>query len=413
MSEATQFQRSVSLGEVNKGELCSGCGLCAGVSQGAVGMSTVAPGFSRPIQQSGLTASQELAIAAACPGLVVDDWKSPSTDRKLHNSWGPYLACLTGHASDPQVRFRGSSGGAVSALAIHAVEAGFAARVLQVYQDTANPTRNIMQLSSTSEDILRGSGSRYAASSPLEDIGTLLDEGITTVFIGKPCDVSALRKLRSVDPRVDRVFPIMLSFFCGGIPSHDGADRIVEAMGMSNASLKNFRYRGEGWPGLTVAEDIDGSKATMKYENSWGDYLSKQVQFRCKICPDAVGGAADIACADAWYGGETGYPKFEEEEGRSLIMVRSSAGQALLQSALDAKALVAEELEISQVDLMQPAQARRKRRIAARVLASKILGKPTPKMSGLNVLKAAKEERVPALVKEFLGTLRRVLTRRF
>ena len=55
----------------------------------------------------------------------------------------------------------------------------------------------------------------------------------------------------------------------------------------------------------------------MSYADSWGAHLSKHVQFRCKICPDAVGGVADIACADAWYGGDSGYPQFDEAAGRS------------------------------------------------------------------------------------------------
>ena len=51
----------------------------------------------------------------------------------------------------------------------------------------------------------------------------------------------------------------------------------------------------------------------MSYAQSWGEILTKHVQFRCKVCPDGSGGFADVACADAWYGDERGYPSFEEE----------------------------------------------------------------------------------------------------
>ncbi|MFX8820896.1 Coenzyme F420 hydrogenase/dehydrogenase, beta subunit C-terminal domain, partial [Acinetobacter baumannii] len=85
------------------------------------------------------------------------------------------------------------------------------------------------------------------------------------------------------------------------------------------------------------------------------------MQFRCKICQDAVGGVADIACADAWYGGESGYPTFEEKDGRSLIIARTNAGQRLIESGQAAAAIKIEVLDVDQIDLMQPSQARRKR----------------------------------------------------
>jgi len=413
MTDMVKFRRSTALDAVERGQLCAGCGLCAGISDGAVAMGTFPPGYSRPAQTRTLTDAQEATIAKACPGLVINDWAQPTTDASSHSAWGPYLSCLTGYATDPDVRYKGSSGGAVSALAIHALKIGLAKNVLHVFQDPQHPTRNVMQTSSSAAEVIAGSGSRYAASSPLEDVEQHLSSGVPTVFIGKPCDVSALRSLALLDKRVDRVFPVMLSFFCGGIPSHSGADRIVEDMGLDPARLKNFRYRGEGWPGLTVAEQRNGAKATMLYEKSWGDFLSKQVQFRCKICPDAVGGTADIACADAWYGGETGYPQFAEQDGRSLIMVRTARGQELLEDAVNSKALRTETLPIGEIDLMQPAQARRKRQVAARVLAAKVAGKPTPKMDGLDLSKAVKEESPIALAREFLGTLRRIFTKRF
>lgn len=147
----------------------------------------------------------------------------------------------------------------------------------------------------------------------------------------------------------------------------------------------------------------------MTYENSWGRFLSPQVQFRCKICPDSVGGVADIACADAWYGGESGYPQFDEAPGRSLILARTEAGERFLEDAVVSGRLVKEDLPIREIDLMQAAQARRKRLIAARMAAWRLVGRPVPEMKGLEVAKARRNSPVPALLKEFAGTLRRIV----
>ncbi len=388
------------------GELCSGCGLCAGVSGGAIRMRDDAPGYNRPEVVGPVDAAAERLIAAACPGAAVAAWQDAP---QVHPYWGPLREVMTGAAVDPAVRFQGSSGGVVSALAIHALTSGLVDRVLHVGADLAAPTRNRTLVSRSPAEVLAGAGSRYTASSPLADLAAILAEGGRAAFIGKPCDVSALRQAAKADPRVATHVPLMISFFCGGVPSHDGVERILRAMKVSGQPLSAFRYRGQGWPGLCVAETTDGARAELTYRESWGAHLSKEVQFRCKICPDAVGGVADIACADAWYGDESGYPSFEEQEGRSLIVARTEAGSRLLAAALGAQALQAEPLDPREIDKMQPSQARRKRLVLARTAALPLVGQPRPRMAGLKVGAAARKASAPEALRNLLGTLRRTL----
>jgi coenzyme F420 hydrogenase subunit beta len=372
-------------------------------------METVAPGYSRPRQYAPVSATQEQVIATACPGAQVAAWGDAPD---VHRYWGPYHQVLTGNAVDARVRFEGSSGGVLSALAIHALQSGLVERVLHISADPDQPTRNILQWSSNAEDVLAGAGSRYAASSPLAEIDHILGQGVPFAFIGKPCDVSALRQFALMDPRVDQLIPIKLSFFCGGLPSHTGADQVIRAMGLDPAEVRSFRYRGDGWPGLTRAESANGSTGEMRYEDSWGGHLSKEVQFRCKICPDAVGGVADIACADAWYGGESGYPQFEEQDGRSLVITRTSSGEKLLQSAIGAHAITVETLPVEEVRLMQPSQARRKRLVSSRLAACSVTGQPRPKTGGLAVSIAARDASLRDRLRDFIGTIRRILLNR-
>jgi coenzyme F420 hydrogenase subunit beta len=400
---------SPSLRRALAGDLCAGCGLCAGVSQGAVELVTVAPGYSRPLQIAPLPAAAEAKIEAACPGLKVAPWPL-APHRDVH--WGPHQAVLTGRATDAAVRHQASSGGAISALAMQALADGLVDAVVHVTADPERPAWNVLKISRNAEEVLDGAGSRYAASSPLASIDSLLAAGLRYAFIGKPCDISALRMLATRDSRVDERIPIMLSFFCGGVPSHAGADRIVRAMGLAPEKLSQFRYRGFGWPGKTVAETSDGGQATMSYAESWGKHLSREVQFRCKICPDAVGGAADIAAADAWYGGDTGYPQFEERDGRSLIMPRTRTGLDLVDRCIGAGRLEAEPLPLREIDLMQPSQANRKRLVSARRAACRTLLQPVPVSDGLMLKDAAREGTWHLRLKNYLGTLRRIITGR-
>lgn len=398
---------SQTVRRVLKGELCTGCGLCAGVSGGAIEMRSEAPGYNRPQVVADVTPAAEAKIREACPGAVVASWEgvAPVVDPY----WGPAREVLTGAAIEAETRYEGSSGGAISALLIHALESGVVDRVVHIGPDPEHPSRNLTVVSRSRAEILAGAGSRYTASSPLAHLDSMLDEGGAMAFVGKPCDVSALRQAARRDPRVDRHVPVMLSFFCGGIPSHDGVERILKTLGIAGEPLAAFRYRGQGWPGKCVAETVSGKVADMSYERSWGHHLSKEVQFRCKICPDAVGGAADIACADAWYGDESGYPSFEEEEGRSLIMSRTEAGARLLATAVSGGVMETQPLDPREIERMQPAQARRKRLILARILALLLVGQPRPRMVGLAVAEAARKAPPLEALKNVLGTIRRTL----
>jgi coenzyme F420 hydrogenase subunit beta len=394
---------------VLKEQLCSGCGLCASVSGGAITMGVSPPGYSRPVQNGAVDAAAERRIAAACPGAVVEPWVD---EGRTHPFWGPCRQVLTGYASDSSLRFEASSGGALSALAIHALRSGLVDRVIHVSADPDHPTRNRIVVSTSEAEIAANSGSRYSSSSPLQDIEHQLQAGGRFAFIGKPCDVSALRRLARVDPRVDQHAPLALSFFCAGVPSYTAADRILTALGVDPGEVAAFRYRGHGWPGMATATLQNGGSAQMDYAASWGEILSKQVQFRCKICPDGVGGVADIACGDAWYGDEDGYPKFEESEGRSLIVSRTAVGERLVDAALAAGALVASPLEIDQIDLMQPGQTRKKRLVKSRVLALAATLHAAPRMDGTWVDQAAKGAEMGEQLRSFVGAARRIMTGR-
>jgi coenzyme F420 hydrogenase subunit beta len=369
-------------------------------------MGVAPPGYARPVQHRPLGARAEDIIAGACPGVIVQGWDAGP---RVHPYWGPYRSISTGHAVDPSLRFRASSGGALTALVVHALRIALVDRVIHVSSDPDQPTRNRIAVSETEAEVVAGAGSRYSASSPMEVIEGQLRQGGRFAFIGKPCDVSALRRLAVLDDRVARHATLALSFFCAGVPSHAAAGRLLDAMDVAPDELVAFRYRGYGWPGAATAALRDGSQRQMDYDESWGGVLSKEVQFRCKVCPDAVGGVADVACADAWYEDDGGYPSFEESDGRSLIMGRTAVGQALIESAATAAEIALEALGVDDIERMQPSQARRKRLVRARRLALAATFQASPVDAGTCVIEASKKAGLGERVHNFLGMVRRVL----
>ncbi|WP_428517323.1 Coenzyme F420 hydrogenase/dehydrogenase, beta subunit C-terminal domain [Roseovarius sp.] len=318
----------------------------------------------------------------------------------------------TGWATDPEVRFAGASGGVLSALLVHILDSGDVEAVVQVAADPDNPISNRTMIGKKRADILAAAGSRYAPSDPLAEIQELLATGRRYAFVGKPCDVAALRALADERREIAATFPIMISFFCAGVPSETGGRAVLQALQASPADISRFRYRGQGWPGRATATLRNGSERSMSYHDSWGGILSKHVQHRCKICADGTGKAADIVCADAWDCDASGYPVFDEADGVSLIVTRTKLGDRLLNEAIAADSIATKHFRIERLAEIQPGQRERRRALFARLLALRLAGCPVPRYRGLRIARAALQNPARRNLKNFLGMLRRVIRQR-
>ena len=387
-------------------DCCSGCGACAAVSHGAVAMRMTATGFLRPHQTAPVSGRTDAIIADICPGIGLAQGSREGDDHPL---WGPLIAVRTGASTDGNLRHHASSGGALSGLLVHLLETGTVERIVQVAASAASPIDNAMVESLSADDVYQAAGSRYAPSAPLSDLDRELSRPGRFAFVGKPCDVAALRALGRHDARVDEKIATLLSFFCAGIPSLQGTRAILDRLNVDERSLAGFRYRGDGWPGRCTATLRDGGEADMSYEESWGDILTKHVQFRCKICPDGSGGFADVVCGDAWHSGDDGRPLFEEAEGRSLIISRTARGEALVRQAIGANYLTAAAAGVEEIERWQPSQASRKRLVIARLAGMAAAGRGVPRFRGLQLARAALAAGLWPNARNFLGMLRRLV----
>ena len=401
-----QSPKAPFLARVERGALCAGCGGCAALSGGAITMQRSDAGLLRPRQSAPIDAKTDRAIAAICPGLGQTVEAGGRTDDVV---WGPYVSMQTGWARDAALRHRASSGGALSAVMVHLLQTGAVDGIVQTEADPDNPMGNRTVISRDTETVLQSAGSRYAPSAPLAGIMPLLDGTERFAFVGKPCDVAALRALERDDARVAERFPVMLSFFCAGVPSLQGAAGILRALEVAEADLDRFRYRGQGWPGQATATLKDGSERSMSYFESWGRILSHHVQHRCKICADGAGAAADVVCADAWKADENGYPLFEEEDGISLVVARTEKGAALIAAAEAAGTLVLDGFDVADLRGIQKGQLWRRRLLSARLAALRLMGKPVPRYEGLQVRAVARLAGRRERLRNFIGMIKRVL----
>ena len=376
--------------EIVQAGLCIGCGLCVGVvGSDRLRLVMTPEGRERPMPIDRLSERENALVNAICPGLQIhgaaEDELGADTETDL--IWGPASEIFIGYAADPMVRFRGSTGGVLTALGQFLLASGRVNFVLHIGASSESPLRSERKLSFDTAQVLEGAGSRYGPAAALVDFETVLSRGEPFALIAKPCDVTAVDNLARHDVRVRQLLRYRLALVCGGVSDLTKSEELLAELGVAEDQLRLFRYRGYGNPGPTRIETEDGRAYEVSYQQLWEDESKWMIQPRCKICPDAIGEAADIVASDTWPGGgPTG-----EDKGFNGIIVRTHRGRALLHAALSAGAVIVERrIDFRELDIVQPHQVRKKRAVWARLAGMNAAGLPVPHTSRLRIESCAR-----------------------
>ncbi|WP_137701775.1 Coenzyme F420 hydrogenase/dehydrogenase, beta subunit C-terminal domain [Marimonas lutisalis] len=382
---------------------CIGCGLCKALAPGAViTMVESENGHLRPRASNPIQTEQEAAIMRLCPGINIHG-PFGKTMGDADPVWGAVKRVARGHAADPDTRFRAAAGGIMTALSQFLVESGRVSKVLQVRADPENAVASRPVANRDAESVLASSGSRYATCATLERLPDILAEGEPIAVAMKPCDIAAIRNLQAENERARKLIVCTIALFCGTVPSLEASDDFLARRGLTRNDIVEFRWRGHGCPGPTYARTADGREFEGAYREFWVDN-HWTTQFRCKICPDAVGLQADIATGDAWPGG---WPK-GEDDGWNMLIAHTEVGEHLLADCEAAGKIWLEDSDIEFVSDTQPHHVSLRRALAARLAAGRIAGLPEPNFSDLGLNACAAGLDPDTLAKNFAGTLRRI-----
>ena len=372
-----------SVERVVRSDNCSGCGACARLST-SISMELDSEGFIRPTFQGDDRPDDPSAartFARICPGVAVTSAATAAIPD--HDTLGPAVSAWTAWAVDPGYRFAGSSAGVLSALSSWLLEVGEATSVIGAAMSADSPRRTVPLELRSKADVLSASGSRYA---PVANASLFDARRADHAFVGKPCEVYAARQL--IGMTTDAA-PVLLSFFCAGVPSQFATDELVSTMAADQDRVVSVRYRGNGWPGSFVVRDAGGGIQSTSYEDSWGNHLGGRLQERCKICPDGTGGHADIAVGDYWHADSSGFPLFDDADGLSVAIARTERGHRLLMRARDAGVLGLEPVELDAVAAVQPLQVKRRRTLLGRLAGRRLAGRAIPRYRGFRLLRLA------------------------
>ena len=406
----------MNIGEVVAGQLCTGCGVRSYLAPERYEMVDDLNLGRRPMLIRSSDSHGDLEdddAIRSCPGRQLKHSEDPrgyGAENDLSLAWGPVIEIWEGHASDPEIRLEGSSGGVLTALSLYCIEREGMHGVLHSTSKVETPYLNESVMSTDRSQLLAATGSRYAPTSPCDSLDLIEKAPSPCVFVGKPCDVAGLRGAQESRPALNDKLGLALSFFCAGTPSTRGTLELLKRAGVSNlAGVESVRYRGNGWPGRWIVrargDDGDIHQHSMTYDDSW-DFLQRFRQWRCYICPDHTGEFADISCGDAWHRDSS------FDAGRSLVVVRTEVGRDILHRAMAAGYLSLRVTEPRSLYQSQPNLLDSRCSLWGRLLALRLSGAPAPSYSGFPLAKLwLRRVSVVQKIRSIVGTLKRIRTK--
>jgi len=375
-----------SLSDIVDNGLCIGCGLCQSVAgNDKIKISMSSKGRLEPKEINKLQSDTFEKIKKVCPGVIVEGLPKNEIDKNSKHDliWGYYRSLLYSWSTNEQIRFQSSTGGLLNGLSLYLLETKKVDFILHTAGDPSHPMRSLPKFSYTKEDLLNSeSRSRYGPASPLSRFNEALDTNQNFAFVGKPCDIAAIRQLSKSDNRVDKQCKYLLTLVCGGSTEFTKSQDFIKSFDVKEEDLTEFRYRGYGNPGKMYIKTKTGKEFDREYNSFWGEESTWRVHFRCKICPDAIGECSDIAALDTWRGGS---PK-GEDEGYNAAIVRTQKGSDLLNDAIKSGYIMkGDELKIEDINDFQPHQVNKKKAVYARHLGMKNKNIPTLSTNGLRI----------------------------
>lgn len=225
------------------------------------------------------------------------------------------------------------------------------------------------KFSETPEEVIDGCGSSYHPTAPLLNIMEALNREQNFAFMGKPCDINALRNLGKTDPRVDKYCKCMVNMVCGSFADPSFLDRFLAGNGIKDPDdIEDFRWRGHGCPGdgTPFVKTKAGKVARMDYVDYWyqngGEHGPLTYQWRCKMCPDFWGYESDITVMDCWpdnlpeHGDRVTEARRHERDGWAVILARTERGVGCLDAALRGGLFIQDPAEDLDVDALVPLQ---------------------------------------------------------
>lgn len=370
--------------------LCNWCGTCAGMCpQNCIEMVTTKLGDSLFPKLEADKCTQCMLCLDVCPGESVDfeDLNQLIFGRQPEEaSIGNTKSVCLVWSKDAALRKKAASGGAVTELASFAIESGLVKGVVVTRVVSGYPLRAEPFIARSRKEIESSCGSLYLPVSMNTILKEIVKEEGHFALIGLPCHIEGARKAAQLNSKLHEKLILHLGIFCVKTPNFHGTEYYLRRKGIDPKTVKSISYRGMGWPGsirVTLQDKQEfqftrklGLKnlfALMHHRAAFGLHYFESS--RCRLCVDETNELSDIAFGDPWL------PELmtAEEIGKSLCVVRSSAGSELISGAIATGRIATSNIDTKDVIRSQSPSLLLKKSLSPSAWAARHFGYEVPR----------------------------------
>ena len=251
----------------------------------------------------------------------------------LHNNAVCYkpLSLLAAKNKSSEERTVASSGGIFLLLAKHIINQNGV-----VYGAAFDNHLNVKHIRATTiDDVLRCCQSKYVQSDAVDALQNAIQDienGKKTMFVGTPCQVSALR-LALKNKKIDQDNMLMVDFVCHGTPSPKVFSdylKMLEEKYKGTIIKFFFRDKEQGWRGNGYKAIFSNRDSVingfyMRGYNKLFPLATNDACFECRYSkPERM---SDITLGDFWGIENTPVSNFEDKLGVSIITINTAIGE--------------------------------------------------------------------------------------
>ena len=342
-----------TIATVVESNLCHGCGTC--ISLCPLDAIALTRDNHRGIYLPKIDFSNcnECSICLkVCPGHEVDfDQLNAQvfSQNPEDTMLGVYINCSTGYAADRKVRYDGASSGIVTAVLLYALEKGIIDGALVTRMNPDSPLEPEPFIARTREEIISAAKSKYCPVPANIALREILEKEGKYAVVGLPCHFHGIRKAEKINKLLTDRIVLNLGIFCGYTYSFLATDFLLSKYGIRKEDVRGIDYRGEGWPGGMSIYLANDRKIFIPSFESYKLLDTTFNPWRCLLCCDGAAELADISFGDAWL------PEFADDKmGRSVIISRTSRGEAVLKQMAESGFIELEDISAAGLLTSQP-----------------------------------------------------------
>ena len=325
-------------------KLCVGCGACQAVCpQDAINLSDKNGFVSLQINRE--NCSDCGLCSRICP-IIHAAFHEPAVFSEKEMV-GHYYKIYIAHASDDKIRWRGASGGVITALILNILRTGLIDGAL--VSRMKKPSVVDTYIARNAKEVLEAQGSIYFPTFAARQMKNIRANDGSYAIIGLPCHIAAFKRGEKLFPSLAKKIFIYLGLFCYHVNEFWYLDYFIKKTAkMKTEEVLEVSPRRNGWPGSIQIRSAREEKR-IPYFSFWSSlqlsYLTSPTG--CLFCSDHTNLMSDLSFGDAWL------PSIMKTDtvGSSLVIARTKKGLSLLKEAEDDRSIILREITIN--DLLE------------------------------------------------------------